>query len=117
MIPEWLFVTKILTFWIALMMAGGTAIALAWKSVDRFFWWSMLIGGVAMVISVRAPAHIQYSASKSINGEVIWSIDSKWFFLVALLLATFSILFAVTRGMKSANALKALKAENLFQQP
>ena len=96
------------------MMAGGTAFTLAWKSVDRFFWWSILIGGLAMVISVRAPHHLQYSASKTVNGEVIWSIDSKWFFLAALVLATFAVVFAVFRRVKSA---KGLKIGNGITQP
>jgi hypothetical protein len=107
MMFEWSITSLFLISWLGPMAAGVTAFGLAWKSVGRHFWKSVLLGSLAVAISVWALNHIQFAAFKTVNHELIWSIDSKWCFVTSLLLAIGSLVFTVFRRLKSPIARNA----------
>jgi len=107
MIFEWSITSLFLISWLGPMAAGVTAFGLARKSVGRHFWKSVLLGNLAVAISVWALNHIQFAAFKTVNHELIWSIDSKWCFVTSLLLAIGSLVFTVFRRLKSPIARNA----------
>jgi len=96
---EWSITSLFLISWLGPMAAGVTAFGLAWKSV--------LLGSLAVAISVWALGHIQFAAYKTVNHELIWSVNSKWCFVTSLLLAIGSLVFTVFRRLKSPIARNA----------
>jgi protein-S-isoprenylcysteine O-methyltransferase Ste14 len=41
---------------------------------------------VAILTAYLGPSRLHLSASKTVNGRLEWSVDSRWFFIVALAL-------------------------------
>ena len=72
-----------------------------WKSVDRYFWRSILVAVFVAAISKWCLNHIQFHSTKTVNGEVIWNIDSKWCFGVSWSLALGSLVFTIFMRLKS----------------
>ena len=81
--------------------AASLPVYWVWKSVDRYFWRSILVAVFVAAISKWCLDHIQFHSTKTVDGEVIWNINSKWCFGISLSLALGSLVFTIFMRLKS----------------
>ncbi len=87
-----------MTFRVLIMLAcavwlfscGAALLALYWnfKAGSRRTRAALISSGVALLSGYWGLSHFQYSASKTVNDHLEWSINSKWFFISALVLGS-----------------------------
>jgi protein-S-isoprenylcysteine O-methyltransferase Ste14 len=92
-----------------LISCGASLLALSWNlTADGKRWRGALIASsVALLTSCFGLYGISFKASRTTNGEVVWSFNSKWFFLAALVLAVASLALGL-RNWRRARARRSL---------
>jgi len=80
-----LFVAIAAAFWIASL----AACVIAWFA--KRFLISLILCLTALIIGYAGLTHVHLSASKTVNGEVVWSLNSRWFFIATLVLAALAL--------------------------
>ena len=83
-------------------------LALRWSffSPPRRFAAALISSLGALLIGYLGMTQLRITASKSVNGQVQWRFDSRWFFVALLLLAVFTLACAVwkrSRGEEESN--------------
>jgi protein-S-isoprenylcysteine O-methyltransferase Ste14 len=63
--------------------------------------------GVALLAGYFGLSRIQLNGSKTVNGHVEWSINSRWFFFGALVLAAASLALTLWNWRKARSRLVA----------
>ena len=71
-------------------IAASLPVYWVWKSVDRYFWRSILVAVFVAAISKWCLDHIQFHSTKTVDGEVI-----------SLSLALGSLVFTIFMRLKS----------------
>jgi|GEM_PF-2659443 hypothetical protein len=68
-------------------------LALRWSLVPgaRRFRAALISSCVTLAIGWLGLTRIHLTASKTVNDQVVWSLNSKWFFIVSLLLGAVSL--------------------------
>lgn len=76
-----------------LFSCGAALTAILWSRLSgrRRSWAALVFSCLALVSSYLGLSRYHFEASKTVNGHVQWSINSKWFFLAAFVLAVFSL--------------------------
>jgi hypothetical protein len=55
-------------------------------------WWAAIVScGVGLTTAYWGLTRMQLHASKTVNDHVVWSFNSRWFFIAALVLAFASL--------------------------
>ena len=87
----YVFVGVVAAFW--LLSFAAALFALRWNLVlGRSRFRAALVSScVAVAIAYLGLTRVHLSASKTVNGQTQWSLNSKWFFLVSLLLGVGSL--------------------------
>jgi hypothetical protein len=90
----------------ALWLAGIAACVLAFRwsflANGRRFWPAAILSILALVIGYLGLTRFSISASKTVNGEVQWRFDSKWFFIGSLVLGGLALAYTLWKGRKAA---------------
>ena len=66
-------------------------------------WPARISCGVALLLAYLGLTRIQFHASRTVNGHVEWSFNSKWFFLVSLALAVVSLALTLWNLSKASS--------------
>ncbi len=76
-----------------LVSCGAAAVALRVCFAQGLFRFqrAFVASIVALAVALYGLLNVHVAASRTVNGQLIWSINSKWFFLAALGLAAFSL--------------------------
>jgi hypothetical protein len=59
--------------------------------VAKRFLTSLILSLVALAIGYLGLTHFQINASKTVNGQLQWSLNSHWFFVATLILAALTL--------------------------
>ena len=65
---------------------------------------SLILCLIAFAIGYLGLTHIHLSASKTENGQVLWSFNSKWFFIATLVLAALTLVCTIWKHRRTNNA-------------
>ncbi len=87
--------------WLA--SCGASLLSLYWSIRGAFErrWHALISCGVALLLAYLGLSRIQFHALKTVNGHVVWSFNSKWFFVGALVLAAISLVLAFWNWRKA----------------
>jgi hypothetical protein len=86
-----------------LLSCGASLLSLYWSTLSGFERRvpALISCGVALLLAYLGLTRIQFHASKTVNGQVVWSFNSKWFFVGALVLAGVSLSLALWNWRKA----------------
>lgn len=88
-----------------LSSCGSSALALYWslkRNAQRRLP-ALVLSAMGLLIGYLGWSRVQLSASKTVNGHLVWSINSKWLFLAAIILGACSLALAVWNYKKSCS--------------
>jgi hypothetical protein len=107
-----------------LMSCGASLLSIYWNLKAGFErrWPARISCGVALLLAYLGLRRIQFHASRTVNGHVEWSFNSKWFFLGALVLAVISLALTLWSWRKAGSPagtgpLKGGAAGNFGKEP
>ena len=85
-----------------LVSMGGCVLAFRWSwlSVPKRFWAAVILSVTALVLGYLGMTRFHVVASKTVNGQVQWRFDSRWFFIVTLLFGTFTLAYTLWKQRK-----------------
>lgn len=68
----------------------------------RRFWIAVVLSGLAILIGYLGTTHFNVTYSRTVNGTG-WSVNSRWFFIVPLVLGAVALVLAIWRRPRSAH--------------
>jgi heme/copper-type cytochrome/quinol oxidase subunit 2 len=81
--------------WLASLAACAIAI------FAKRLWISAILSLLALAIGYLGLTHFQVNASKTVNGQVQWSFNSRWFFIATVVLAAFALAYAIWKHRRT----------------
>lgn len=87
--------------WVASVVACALAFRWSRRSAPRRFWAAVVLSAAAVFIGYYGLTHFKFAASKTVNGHTQWSINSKWFFIATLILATLTLAYTVWKQWRA----------------
>lgn len=94
-------VGTVLGVWLLSIIACIVSLRWALFSEPRRFWPGVVLCVVAFVVGCLGMTHYRVVASaRTFPGNRLWKFDSKWYFLVTLVLAALVLAFTVWRNRK-----------------
>ncbi|MGV3662396.1 MAG: hypothetical protein ACO1TE_19590 [Prosthecobacter sp.] len=91
-------------FWLVGMGACGFAFRWSWLSVPRRFWAAVILSVTALVLGCLGLTRFHVVASKTVNGQIQWRFDSRWFFIATVLFATLTLAYTLWKQRRSPHA-------------
>jgi hypothetical protein len=94
---------------VLLLSCGASLLALYWnvKSGPQRGRAAFILSCVGLLFGYLGLSYIRLSASKTINGHLEWSVNSRWFFLAALFLAVASLVLSAWNWRKASSSRTA----------
>lgn len=83
-------------------LASIGACIIAWF-VKRF-WISLTLSLFALATGYLGLTHYQVNASKTVNGQLVWSFNSRWFFITTVVLAFLTLAYTIWKHRRANNA-------------
>jgi uncharacterized membrane protein len=77
----------------AAWLASLAACAIA--AFAKRLWLSLILCLTALAIGYLGLTRVHLSGSKTIDGHVQWSLDSRWFFIATLILAALTLIYTL----------------------
>ena len=98
-----------------LLSCGASLLALYWniKAPQRPRA-AFILSCAALVFAYGGLSRIQLHASKTVNGHLMWSINSRWFFVGALVLGAASLAWSLWNWTKAKSGSAALAGTIVF---
>ena len=92
-----------------LLSCGASLLALYWNIMagSQRLLAAFISSCAALLIGYFGMSRVHLNASKTVNGHVEWSLDSHWFFIVALVLGGASLALTLWNWRKGGNRLAA----------
>ena len=91
----------VVALWLLSLVSCLLAIRWSVGAAPRRFWAAIISSILAIVIGYCGMTRFHISYSRTVNASQ-WSIDSKWFFILPLLLGALSLVFAI-RSRKNSH--------------
>jgi hypothetical protein len=85
-----------------LLSVVACVLALRWSSIPRRFWAAIILSGVALIIGYLGITRFHVVASETVNGQLRWRFDSKWFFIATLVLGAITLGYTLWKRAGSA---------------
>ena len=86
--------------WLFSLAACVVAILCSISPTPRRFWLAVALSGLATLIGLLGTMQFHVTYSRTVNNSH-WSLDSRWFFIVPLVLGVLSLGLAIWRRSKS----------------
>jgi heme/copper-type cytochrome/quinol oxidase subunit 2 len=64
---------------------------------------SLILCLSALAIGYLGLTHCQVNASKTVNGQLVWSLNSRWFFVATILLALLTLAYTIWKHRRANN--------------
>ena len=106
-------ITAAAAVWVVSCVASALALRWNFTGTARRLPAALVCSCLALAIGYFGISRIQFSASKTVNGQVLWSINSRWFFIAALLLGAVSLGVTLWNWRKGRPA----SSRSFIQQP
>jgi hypothetical protein len=106
-----IFIGAIATYW--LLTIAASVWAYVWSFYDRHFWHCIALLAMACIGSIYGMTHFRISSSRTVNGQVQYSFDSKWFFIVSLVISVLVAAFVLWNKWKAFHATPPVVAETV----
>ena len=90
-------------FWLISIIACLLAIRWSFLAVRRRFGPALILSLLALAIACLGIARFYYTSTTTVNGVLKWRFDSKWLFIVSLVLSAFTVIYTIWRRGKSAH--------------
>jgi hypothetical protein len=92
-----------------LLSCGASVVALYWNVAGRARRGraALVSSCVALLIAYGGLSRIRLSASKTVDGHIEWSVDSRWFFAGALILGAATLALTLWNWRRAAGRLAA----------
>ena len=81
-------------------LASIAACVIAW--FVKPLWLSVILPLIALGIGYLGLTRFQVHASKTVNGELVWSFNSHWFFVATVVVALLTLACAIWKHRKAA---------------
>jgi protein-S-isoprenylcysteine O-methyltransferase Ste14 len=92
-----------------LLSCGAAVLGLRWNfGEERRFKASLVASLVSLALGYVGMSRVHLSASRTVNGHVQWSLNSKWFFVAALILGGVSLVFTLWNQIKQGRGKETL---------
>jgi hypothetical protein len=88
-------------FWVVSVVAGVLAIRWSLPSVRRRFRPALILSLSALAISFLGVARFNYQTTTTVNGVVTWRFDSRWLFMISMLLGVCALVCTIWRSRQS----------------
>lgn len=88
-----------------LWLASLVACAIAFFA--RRFLTSLILCLTALAFGYLGLTHYQLKASKTVNGQLVWSLNSHWFFVATVVLSLLALAFTVWKHRKANHPIPA----------
>jgi hypothetical protein len=95
--------------WLFSLAACAVALLCCCFTGRRCFWIAVLFSGLAILIAYLGATHFHLTYSRTVNNSH-WSLDSRWFFIVPLVLGPLALALAIWRRSRS-NRVAALNGD------
>ena len=92
------------TLWLASLCGCVLAIRLSWLSVPQRLWTAVILSVTTLALSCLGIARFQVVASKTVNGQLQWRLDSRWFFIMTFLLSAFTLAYTLWKQKNRTHA-------------
>jgi hypothetical protein len=89
--------------WLCLIAACAFVFRWSCASASRYFWRATIVAVLAAAISYWATTHVSVTWSETLDGQLRWRIDSRWFFMASLGLAISALLFTLLKRLRLPN--------------
>jgi hypothetical protein len=90
----------VMGLWLLSIIACVVSFRWAIFSLPRRFWPGVVLSALALLMGCFGMTHFRVMASRTVNGQVQWKFDSKYFFVATLILAVLTLAFTVWRQRK-----------------
>ena len=104
-------------FWVVSIVACVLAIRWSFSSVRRRFRPAFILSLSALAISFLGIVRFNYSTTTTVNGVVTWRFDSRWLFMISMLLGVFALVCTIWRRRKSVGQPGAPNSRSPQQLP
>jgi hypothetical protein len=104
-----IFFGAIVAYW--LFTTAASVWAFVWSFNARRFWPCIVLSAMAFIGSIYGMSHFRISSSKTVNGQVQYSFDSKWFFIASLVISVLVAAFVLWNKWKASHAAPPVIAE------
>ncbi len=78
--------------WLAGIASSLLAIRFGRGPGPRRFWGAIALSVGALLLGRLGLTRLAVSASKTVNGETVWSFNSRWFYIALIALASFALI-------------------------
>jgi hypothetical protein len=78
-------------FWLISMVACALAFRWSFLSIPNRFVAALILSAGALVIGYLGLTH--FDASKTVNGHLLWRVESRWFFIATIVLGLLSLVY------------------------
>src|SRR6478609_1790969 len=93
-------VGTVMCLWLLSIVACIISIRWALFSLPRRFWPGVVLSVLALIGGYLGMTHFRVMASRSVNGQVQWKFDSRYFFIVTMILAAITLGIMLWRQKK-----------------
>ena len=87
--------------WLFSLAACAVALLCCCFPGRRRFWLAIVLSGLAILIGFLGTTRFHVTYSRTVNASH-WSIDSRWFFIVPLVLGALALALAIWRRSRSS---------------
>jgi TctA family transporter len=90
-------------FWLASIVACVLAIRWSCLAVRTRFLAAVILSLSALGIAYLGITRFHFSSTTTVNGQVEWRFDSRWLFIVSLVLGAFALGYTIWKKRRSAD--------------
>ena len=87
-------------FWLVSVIASVLAMRWSFSPVRRRFGPALALSLSALAVSGLGIARFHYTTTTTTNGVVTWRFDSRWLFIISMLLGLCALVCTIWRGRK-----------------
>jgi len=99
----YIYLAILLGIWSLSIVANILAIRWSCVSIQSRFIPAMALSFLALFVSCLGAARYSFSTTRTVNGVVKWRFDTRWLFIVSLILSVCAILLALWKKRRSKN--------------
>jgi hypothetical protein len=81
-------------FWLISLVACALSFRWSFLSVPNRFIIAVILSIGAAVIGYLGLTYFHFDASKTVDGHLVWRVNSRWFFIASIILGVLTLIYA-----------------------